>query len=68
MSMMNLNEDLIDKWIDNIFNRIYKHQEDDALRAIRKSDINKSLKDKLAKWAEDAKQIRKDIDSGKYDF
>jgi hypothetical protein len=68
MSMMNLNEDLIDKWIDNIFNRIYKHQEDDALRVIRKSDINKSLKDKLAKWAEDAKQIRKDIDSGKYDF
>ena len=68
MSMFNLNEDIIDKWIDNIFNRIYKHQEDEALRQIRKSDIDKSLKDKLAKWAEDAKQIRKDIDSGKYDF
>ena len=68
MSMFNLNEDIIDKWIDNIFNRIYKHQEDEALRQIRKSDIDKSLKDKLAKWAEDAKQIRKDIDAGKYDF
>lgn len=66
MSMMNLNEDLIDKWVDSIFNRIYKHQEDDALRQIRKTDIDKAFKARLIKYAEDAKQIRKDLESGRY--
>ena len=66
MGMIKLSEDLIDKWVANIFDRIYKKQEDDALRQIRKADIDKSFKDRLAKYAEDAKQIRKDLESGKY--
>lgn len=64
--MVNLREDIISTWVDNIFNRIYKKQEDDALRAIRKADIDKGLKSRLEKYAKDAEQIRKDIAAGKY--
>jgi hypothetical protein len=66
MKMIKLTEDLIDKWVTNIFDRIYRKQEDEALRQIRKADIDKGLKTRLAKYAEDAKQIRKDLESGKY--
>ena len=52
--------------VNNIFNRIYKNQEDEAMRQIRKSDIDKGLKARLAKYVEDSKQIRKDLESGRY--
>jgi len=66
MSEIKISENIIDNWVNNIFNRIYKQQEDEALRQIRKADIDKGLKARLAKYAEDAKQIRKDLESGRY--
>ena len=62
MSEIKISENIIDNWVNNIFNRIYKQQEDEALRQIRKADIDKGLKARLAKYAEDAKQIRKDLE------
>ena len=62
MSEIKVNENVIDNWINNIFNRIYKNQEDEALRQIRKADIDKNLKARLAKYVEDAKQIKKDLE------
>ena len=66
MANIKISENIIDNWVNNIFNRIYKQQEDEALRQIRKADIDKGLKTRLAKYAEDAKQIRKDLESGRY--
>jgi hypothetical protein len=66
MGMIKLTEDLIDNWVNNIFNRIYKKQEDEALKQIRKANIDKGLKDRLAKYVEDGKKIRKDLESGRY--
>lgn len=66
MKLFKLTEDIIDNWVNGIFNRIYKKQEDDALRQIRKADIDKGLKARLAQYAEDAKKLRQDIESGKY--
>lgn len=66
MADIKISENIIDNWVNNIFNRIYKNQEDEAMRQIRKSDIDKGLKARLAKYVEDAKQIRKDLESGRY--
>jgi|LakMenEpi03Aug12_release.lakeMendotaPanAssembly.Ray.scaffolds.fasta_scaffold1488464_2 hypothetical protein len=66
MAEIKISENIIDNWVNNIFNRIYKNQEDEAMRQIRKSDIDKGLKARLAKYVEDSKQIRKDLESGRY--
>jgi len=66
MADIKITENVIDNWVNNIFNRIYKNQEDEAMRQIRKADIDKGLKARLAKHIEDAKQIRKDLESGRY--
>ena len=66
MAEIKISENIIDNWVNNIFNRIYKNQEDEAMRQIRKSDIDKGFKARLAKYVEDSKQIRKDLESGRY--
>jgi hypothetical protein len=66
MADIKISENIIDNWVNNIFNRIYKNQEDEAMRQIRKSDIDKGLKARLAKYVEDSKQIKKDLESGRY--
>lgn len=66
MAEIKISENIIDNWVNNIFNRIYKNQEDEAMRQIRKSDIDKGLKARLAKYVEDSKQIKKDLESGRY--
>ena len=66
MAEIKISENIIDNWVNNIFNRIYKNQEDESMRQIRKSDIDKGLKARLAKYVEDSKQIRKDLESGRY--
>jgi hypothetical protein len=66
MADIKISENIIDNWINNIFNRIYKNQEDEMLRQIRKSDIDNAFKKRLAKYVEDSKQIKKDLESGRY--
>ena len=66
MAEIKISENIIDNWVNNIFNRIYKNQEDEAMRQISKSDIDKGLKARFAKYVEDSKQIRKDLESGRY--
>lgn len=60
-----ISEDVIAKFIDNLFGRIYKNQEDYVLRQIRGQEMDKNLKARIEKITKDAEQLKKDLKSGK---
>jgi hypothetical protein len=66
MADIKINEDILQNWIDNIFNRIYKNQEDQVLRQLRNTEMDKSLRNKIDAIVKDAQELKKDIKSGKF--
>jgi hypothetical protein len=66
MAEIKINEDILQNWIDNIFNRIYKNQEDQVLRQLRNTEMDKSLRNKIDAIVKDAQELKKDIKSGKF--